>query len=467
MFFIFAKGGHEMNLQQYIKENYDDRVHWFVEHCNRVSERQRIQDILDKKKYLSGVHAIMTRPNEMFNGKEYEVRRICLQYAKTILNFQTSYLLKNPVTLSGAERVVKEFKKVYNKAKFNRIDHSILDKMIKYGDSYEYLYFDENRDIKSKLVNPEDSYPVYDYNNEMIAFIEHYTVDFIDFYTVYTENKVLQYDNKGGELKLRNQFVNLSGLPVPYHNQSELSDIYGRSDLDDWISILDALEDLMSKSVDGFYKYITGIPITIGQVLKGDGLPKDVVGGGINIDDGGDFKFAHNQFDYKAFEVLYKQLMQALLDISSTPAVSMNKTDISNLSEVSIQMLFSLADIKASLNAKYLEQGFEQRFKKIRKMLEYKGIKFSDDEFDTLSVVFVPSKPKNEQEIIQNLSVLDKMGAISLESILEQVPYIHDKVQELKRIKDEQKIGKDIIKNDDLRNDSGNNLDENKQVDAV
>jgi SPP1 family phage portal protein len=450
-----------MDLQQYIRENYDDRINWFVEHVNRVSEQQRVLDIVDKKKYLSGEHVIMTRPNEEFNGKEYEVRRICLQYAKTILNFQTSYLLKNPVTLSGSEKVVSEFKKVYDKAKLHRVDHSILDKMVKYGDCYEYLYFDEQRNIKSKIINPEEAYPVYDYDNNMIAFIQAYTVDYIDFYVVYTDKLVQKFDNKGGELRLREQYANLSGLPIPYRNQNELSDVYGRSDLDDLISILDSLEDLISKATDGYYKYITGIPVVSGQMLKGDGIPKNIVGGGLVLDDGASFSFESNKFDYKAFETIFKTLLQALLDISNTPAVSMNKTDISNLSEVSIQMLFSLADIKASLNAKYLEEGFEQRFEKIRKMLEYKGIKFSDEEFDTLSVVFVPSKPKNEKEIIDNLKVLDEMGAISLESILEQVPYVHDKVEEMKRLNKEQKQPVDNSVDNSQNRFMGNNLGNN------
>ncbi|WP_035351385.1 phage portal protein [Fictibacillus gelatini] len=446
-----------MDISQYIKEVYDGKPDWFVEECNKVSISQRVQKILDIKEYLNGRHAINQRPNEMFNGKRYETRKITLQYAKTILNFQTSYLLKNPVSLSGDETVVGEYKKVYNKGKFHRIDHSILDKMVKYGEGWEYLYFDEKRNIKSKLINPEEVVPVYNDEGKLIAVIQNYMVDAIDYYVVYTPDTVEKYDNNGGELRLVDRKPNISGLPICYINQNEVSDLYGRSDLEDIISILDNLEDLISKATDGYYKYITGIPVAIGQQLKGDGLPKDVVGGGLTLDDGADFKFVHNQFDHKAFETLYKHLLQSLLDISNTPAVSMNKTDISNLSEVSIQMLFSLADLKASLNAKYLEKGFEKRFEAIRRMLKYKGITFSDDEFDTLSVVFVPSTPKNEKEIIENLEKLQGMGAISLESVVEQIPYIHDKVQELERIKAERNVN--MVED----NQSGNNVDDDKK----
>lgn len=426
-------------LREYINDKYNNQSDWFVNVVNDTVAQQRINDILEKKQYLDGRHLINTRPNEEWNGKEFKVRRITLQYAKTILNFATAYLLKNPVTLSGNEKVVAAFKKVYNKAKLNNIDRDLLDKMLKYGDSYEYLYIDENKNIMSHLIDPADAYPVYDDAGNMLAFVESWTSadSMVSYYIIYTDNTVYQYNNKGGSLHLTGQYNNVSGLPVHYKNQSETDNNYGQSDLDDYISILDNMEELLSKSTDALYKYVNGIPVVTGQQLKGEALPQSTVGGGLVLDDGSTFDFKSNKIDTQSFESIYKTLMQSLLDISMTPAVSMNKTDISNLSEVSIQLLFTLADIKASLNGKYMSIGFDDRFGKIRKMLTLQGVTFDDEAFDTLNVVFSPATPKNESEIIANLKTLQDMGAISIESILENVPYVTDKVGELKRIEDE------------------------------
>jgi len=139
------------------------------------------------------------------------------------------------------------------------------------------------------------------------------------------------------------------------------------------------------------------------QQLKGEGLPSNVVGGGVTLDDSSDFKFEGNKLDYKSFETIYKTLQQALFDVSQTPAVSMNKTDISNLSEVSINLLFQLANIKASMNEQYMREGIEQRFDKIRELLALQGIEFNDDDYDSLDTVFMYATPVNDKEIIQNL----------------------------------------------------------------
>lgn len=424
-------------IQKYIKENHEGRADWFVEEVNSVHNIQRINKVIDMKEYLSGKHAILNRQPEEYNGKKFYPRKIVLQYAKTILNFQVAYLLQYPITLTGNENVVNVFNRIHKQGKYDRVNFNILDKVVKYGSVAEYVYLD-GKEIKSKLIDPADSYPVFDHENNMLAFIEHYTVDGVSYYNVIKPDVVEQYNDAGGRLKLTGQFTNLSGLPIWYRSPNELSDTEGRSELEDIISILDSMEDLISKYTDAFYKFMNPIPIAIGQQLKGDdGLPAHIVGGGLVLDDGADFKMVENKLDHKTFETLYKTLLQSLLDVSSTPAVSMNRTDISNLSEVSIKLLFQLATIKAGWNEMIMRDGIEQRFEKIRMLLKYRDITFSDEEFESLDIVFTHAMPANNKEIIENLKVLSDMGAISLESILSHSPYTNDVQMELARLKNE------------------------------
>jgi len=432
-----------MTLQKYIKEVHSGATDWFVDETTTVYNQSRVDNIVDMKEYLSGRHKIVMRESEMYNGKEFYPRKIVLQYAKTILNFQTAYLLQHPVTLTGDEKVVKEFQKVQKVGKYNRVNFQILDKMIKYGVVAEYVYMD-GKTIKSKVFDPAESYPVYDNGNELIAFVEHFIIEGVSYWNVFTDEVVEQYDNLGGKLRLKERNANLSGLPIVYVNVSELSATDGHSELTDLISILDAMEDLISKYTDSFYKFMNPIPVAIGQQLKGHGLPTDIIGGGINLDDGSEFKMVGNQLDYQTFQTIYKTLVQSLLDISNTPAVSMNKTDISNLSEVSIKLLFSLANVKAGFNEQFIREGIEQRYNKIRKLLAYRDVTFTDDEYYTLDTVFQYAMPSNDKEIIENLRQLSDMGAISLEEILNNSPYTNDVQMELGRLNDKDKVSEDL-----------------------
>ena len=416
-----------MNLQDYINLVHDGKQDWFISECNSFYHTNRINKIIDIKEYLSGKHLINNRPIEMWNGKQFEPRKIVLQYAKTVLNFSTSYLLKNPVTISGEEIDVSIMKTVYKRGKFNRIDLDIMDKMVKYGSVYEYLFIDEDGCIKSKIINPEDSFPIYNEQGELIAFIEHYTTDYnVGYYNI------------------------LSGLPIVYKNLNELDNTIGRSDLEDYINILDNMEDLISKYTDSIYKFLNPIPVVVGQKLNiknnhGE-IPTNLVGVGLNLDDGSDMKFVHGQLDFESFESVWSILKQALLDISNTPAISMNNTDISNLSEVSIRLLFSLADIKAGLNERYIREGFEQRFDKIEKLLKLQGI---DIDINNLDIVFMYARPMNETDIIENIKVLRELGAMSLQTTIENSPMIYDVGNEIERLGREniKLVDKDVVDN--------------------
>ncbi|MFI2857562.1 phage portal protein [Paenibacillus sp. JSM ZJ436] len=421
-------------VNEFIDE-YGYSNNWFVDYVGEVQNQMRIMNILDVKEYLAGVHGINKRPNEMFNGKEFVPRRIVLQYAKRLLEFGTAYLIGNKVTLTGNEKVVEALRGIYKNG-YDKIDFDIVHNVNRYGNAYEYVYVKDGK-ITSKLIDAADSYPVVDSENEYIAFVESYTINHVTFYNVYYPDRVEKYTNAGGDLHFKNSYNNLTGLPVIYRNDNPINDVYGRSDLEDYITILDSMEDLISKSVDAFYKYITGIPIVKGQPLKGEGLPTDVLGGGLVLDSDADFMFAQNQFDHDAFETLYKHLMTSLLDISCTPAVSMGKVDISNLSEVSIKLLFSLANIRAMMSEKFIREGMKIRHDKFRKLLELQGKRFTDEEWETLDIVFQYAMPQSEKDIIDNLTKLKEMGAISIESILGHSPYTNDVNSEMVRLSSE------------------------------
>ena len=436
-------GGISLDIIEYVNKNYDNAFDWFVQEVEKVYHKERINKIINIKEYLSGNHKILNRSVEYWNGKPFYPKIIILQYAKTILNFSSMYLLKNPVTITGNENDVEVIKSIYKKGRFDNVDYKLLDNMLKFGSIYEYIYLDKDKKIKTKIINSEDSYPVYNENNEMIAFIEHWTTvdDNISYYNVYYDNKVEQYNNEGGQLNFINQYTNISGLPCVYKNHNDLDDTNGRSDLEEWVNLVDSLEELISKTHDSLYKYLNPLPVMKGQKLSvgenGEGaINPNIVGNVIHLDDDSDFLFRSGQIDINAFEKLWKTLKQCLLDISCTPAVSMNSQDVSNLAEVSIKLLFSLADLKSGIYEKYMRSGFYDRYKAIERILKVQGITIDSSDID---INFQYSRPSNDKDIIEILSTLNDMGAISLRTILENAPGIPDVMQEIERIESQGK----------------------------
>ncbi|MBT2667337.1 phage portal protein [Bacillus sp. ISL-4] len=425
-----------MNIQEYIKIVHNGNQEWFTEEVSHHVNQKRVLEVIRKREYLDGKHAILNRGVEDYNGKPYQPRKITLQYGKKVVELETTYLLKNPLTITGEEGIVADLKKVYKKGKYDKIDYDILNNIVKYGNAYEYVFVNNKGNIQSKLIQPENGYPIYNDELEMIAFVEYYTSLESDFYVVYYEDKVEKYSTVGhAELTMINSFKNVSGLPIHYKNDNEMSQMFGKSDLDDFINIIDSMEDILSKFSDSFYKHHNPIAVVIGQSLtNSEGLNQHIVGGGLNLDDGADFKMVSNELNHQAFEVIYKTLKQELINIASIPAVSLNATDVSNLSETSMKILYQLADMKAGINEKYLREGMEQRFEKVTGLMGRLGKSYDEDTIESLDVVFHYARPVNESDVIDNIKKMYDMGAISIESILDIAPLINDSQRELERI---------------------------------
>ncbi|PFR96958.1 phage portal protein [Priestia megaterium] len=432
-----------MNIQEYIKIVHNGNQLWFVDEVSHHTNQQRIKDVIEKKKYLDGRHAILNRVVENYNGKPYEQRAVVLQYAKLIVQLETTYLLKQPLTLTGDENIVIDMKKVYKRGKYDKVNFDLLANMVKYGNAYEYVYVNSNGDVASKVIPTECGYPIYDDELNMVAFVEYYTSLESDYYVVYTMDQVVKHSTVGdGELKVIGSYKNVSGLPIHYKTGNEMSEVFGKSDLDDFINIIDQMEDLISKFSDSFYKHHNPIPVVIGQQLRGEGINPHIVGGGITLDDGADFKMVSNEINHQAFETIFNTLMQQLINIASVPAVALNASDVSNLSEMSMRMLYQLADMKAGINERYLREGLEQRNDKVIGLMSKVGKAYSNDAIESLDMKFHYSRPVNETEVIENLVKLYEVGAISIESLVEISPYVSNEHLELKRIMDKAEMDK-------------------------
>lgn len=422
-------------LQEYISSKYGSVSDWFVEFVNEIPNQQRVQDVLKIKDYLEGEHEIKKKPSYKFGGKTIEPRKIILNQAHGIINFMTSFLLGHNVTITGEEEITKVLNKVYKKGKYNRLDYKILERTLKYGEMYEYIYLDQQGIIKSKLIDRSSGFPLYNENNEMLAFVESFINDGITYWIVYDDKFVSKYSNEGEKIHLVSRYANLTGLPIAYINPSEYSDIEGVSELNKWANILDNQEDLLSKAVDGYYKHITGIPVVTGQQLKGEGLPSHIVGAGLNLDDGSTFEFVSNKFDSQAFKTLYDVLENTLYDVAQIPSIVQGRTDISNVSTEAIRILYSNAIMKAQKNQQFMQEGIEKRLEVIIKLLqEFKGYNFSEEQIESIGINFKYSLPSSDKELIENLNTLREMKAISIESIIEQSPYVDNIQNELEKL---------------------------------
>lgn len=345
------------------------------------------------------------------------------------------------VSLVGSENKVQVYNRIYRAGKYPIVDYRIVDHLNKYGNAYEYIYT-ENKVIKSKLINPEDGYPVYAPDGSYIAFIEYFKNKEEEHYIIYGESFVKEY--KKANDKMIHLFTknNLSGLPIHYINgNNDIENKFGKSIIDDIKPLIEKIEMLLSKLDDAIYvnslnpiAYTTNLQTR--SISDGEKMNADLIGHMLELEDG-EFKYAIAMLDYQSIKFLYDSLMQQLLMVACVSYHIMGQGNISNVSEVSLKLLFQTLQNKSDLLEIYLVDGFNKRFEIMDKLLGSNNIHF--DINDYVDVEFNYSKPINNKELLENLKMQYEMGAISKQTIIEKSELTNDVIQEQGRIESEGK----------------------------
>jgi SPP1 family phage portal protein len=376
----------------------------------------------------------------VFKGKVFTPAAIVLQGIKSVINFHTAYLVGNPVTITGTPKAVEILNRYYRNGIYSKVDWQILNDLITYGNAFEYVYLDENRNIRSKVFRNQDAYPIYDDNMRYSYFVEHWKnkQGGDEHFTIYYPSHVDTYFNN----RLIGSKNNYTGLPIHYTVMDKAEyDQFGDSMVLDLIPLMDKIEGLLSKLDDAITNLSlnpVGV-ITGAKVTEQDMVDSNVSGAVLNLEEGNTFSYASAEMDYQCIKYELDQLYQQFNLVAGIPSSILGQNNIANVSENSMSMVYQLTENKGKQNMNSLIEGFRERWVRMRNLMNLTGNPISDEDFDSLNVSFNISKPIDTKQNMENMKMQYEMGALSKRTIMELSPYTTDSAQELQRLEDEGK----------------------------
>ena len=413
------------------------KQYWWEDAPNDTEQQKRISNVLNIREYFLRLHKVLQRPNFKFKNETYTTAKIVLQTLKSIVSFHASYILGNPVSINGEQNIVKTFNAIYRKGFFDTLDYQLVEDLVKYGNAFEYDYLD-NGTIKGHLIENECAYPIYDAQENDVAFVEYWkdADTGVQHYTVYYPDTVQVYEDS----VLKDERANLTGLPIHYAllDKSEYN-FFGDSPMNDLIPIMDKIENLLSK-LDDAVTTLSMNPIGVSMGRGTDSsISKEMVGAVLNFEAGGEFKYATSTLDYNSIKLELDNLLQELYTVACVPSAVIGQSNIANVSEISLKLLFSQTDNKAKAITKVLRDGFYTRFEYFRKLLALQNVSFTDDDFYGVGITFNYNRPVDTQNLMNELKTQQEIGAISRQSIVELSPYTNNVSLEMERLKEENK----------------------------
>lgn len=434
--------------------------YWFETEVKKNKYVDRISRVNTIDEYLRREHAILSRPNFQFKGETFETAKIILQTLRSIIKFHIGYICSNPVSLTGDKELVSFLNKVYKKGSYNKTDMEVAKDLITYGDSFEYVYLDENDVIRSKVIRNKDSYPIYDGHGKYTEFVECWKDEDkrTDNYVVYYPDRVEMYENQ----KLVDTKVNLTGLPVWYSAMDKSKyDKFGDPFILDLIPLMDTIENLLSKLDDAVTTLsLNPLGVVSGQRINSS-IPNNIVGTILNLDEGADFKYASVNMDRDSIKLELDYIIQQFYAIACVPSSILGQSNVSNVSETSITMLYQQTDNFCKQYIASMQEGFAKRLEYIRKLLKIKGIIITDEVFDSISISFNVNRPVDNKSDMENMKMQHECGAMSRQTIIDRSPYTTDTSLEMERIeaeriKDEQNASGDVVETNRTDDDTGN-----------
>ena len=423
------------------RKNVKERImgnngYWFESEIKKNKHVDRISRISRIDEYLRREHAILARLNFEFKGKTFETAKIILQTLRSIIRFHTGYICSNPVSLTGDKELVSFLNKVYKKGCYNKTDMEVAKELVSYGDAFEYVYLDDNDFIRSKIIRNKDSYPVYDGHGTYSSFIEYWKDEETreDNYVVYYSDRVEVYENQ----KLADTKVNLTGLPIWYSAMDKSRyDKFGDPFILDLIPLMDTIENLLSKLDDAVTTLsLNPLGIVSGQRIDSS-IPNNIVGTVLNLEDGSDFKYASADMDRDSIKLELDYIIQQFYAVACVPSSILGQSNVSNVSETSITMLYQQTDNFCKQYIASMQEGFAKRLEYMRKLLEIKGIAITDEVFDSISVSFNVNRPVDNKSDMENMKMQHECGAMSKQTIIDRSPYTTDTSLEMERIEAE------------------------------
>lgn len=436
------------NLNKRTIENYNTEpgLSYFKNQIGSSEHTYRQGKVNIIQKHLLREHSVKQRLMNTYNfkGKVFTPAAIVLQGIKSVINFHTAYLVGNPVTITGTPKAVELLNKYYRNGIYSKVDWQILNDLMTYGNAFEYVYLDENQNIKSKVFRNQDSYPIYDDNLNYCYFVEYWNnkQGGDEHFTIYYQTHVDTYFNN----RLIESKTNYTGLPIHYTTMDKAEyDQFGDSMMLDLIPVQDKIEGLLSKLDDAITTLsLNPVGVVTGaKITESDMVDSNVSGAVLNLEEGNTFTYISAEMDYRCIKYELDQLYQQFNLVAGIPSSILGQNNIANVSENSMSMVYQLTENRGKQNMNSLVEGFRERWERMRRLMNLTNNPISDEDFDSLNVSFNISKPIDTKQNMENMKMQYEMGALSKRTIMELSPYTTDSAQELQRLEDEGKSIRD------------------------
>ena len=369
--------------------------------------------------------------------------KVVVNHAKYITDTNVGYLLGNPVDYQPSEGIdIEPLLNAYKKQTINDLDSEIAKDVSIYGMQYEYVYANDDGEVKSCEIDNRNAIIVYDdtvEHNKMFGLIyrpvykgatfKYWEIIYVDDKIKRTYKSYTKSLQKVGEDKPHA----FGGVPLICHrNNYECM-----GDFEPVISLIDAYNLLQSDRINDKEQLVDAILLFYGVDFdeeQGEALKQSRMLA--NIPNDAKVEYLTKALNEGDVDILRKSIETDIHKISMVPNMS-DVNFVGNSSGVAIRYKLLAFEQNIKNKERYMEKGLMERFKLYNHFLCVKS-QMSEVPVEEVDAVFKRNLPSNDFEISQMINNLADF--VDKETLISQLSFVKDasEIVDLKAKEDEE-----------------------------
>lgn len=398
--------------------------------------------------YLNYNTDILTGNRRLSDYSEKSDHRAVHNYARYVSRFIVGYLTGNPITITHSDsKTNDEIIQLNDLNDADAVNSDLALNLSVYGRAYEIVYRDFNDKDTFKVLDPKNTFVVYDetLDKKMIAGVRYYNKTDVDkipveHIEVYTHDKIYYIKIKGGKYE-QIQEVHHYYKDVPIIEY--LNDQFKQGDFENVISLIDLYDSAQSDTANYMTDLNDAMLAIIGNVeLDTDDAKAFRDANMVHIqpsmtDNGSegraDVKFLYKQYDVSGSEAYKTRLQNDIHKFTNTPDLNDSNFGGVQSGESMKYKLFGLEQVRA-IKERLFKKGLMKRYKLLFNNINLEGMK--NHKYQDITITFTPNLPKSMMESIDAFNALQ--DGVSEQTRLSLLNFIDDPQEEMTRMNNEQ-----------------------------
>lgn len=394
-----------------------------------------VQPKLQKyKNYYDGIQAIL---NKAYADESKPCNKSVVNYAKCIVDAYTGYLASPGYISYSSSNDIEDIMNILRYNDYQSEDARFLQDALTFGVATELMYNDNRGQTRFRLVNPMQSFGVYDdsLTGDLMYFIRMYKENEWDNTDTYLVDVYSDFNIKHYSMTGQNGNLHFIGEEPHFFSQCPANIFYlpdERSIFDCVMSLQDSVNELLSAEIDDYAAFCDAY-----LVLKGvDADDEDIASMKQNrvmlIPSDASAEWLTKSANDAQVENILKRLHDSIYRIAQCPDFSSENFVGGVSSGVSIRFKLSGIEFRAGAIEAEMKKALQRR---VEIICGIASLKMGEEIFRDINIDFKRNIPEDLTATINMINTLK--GSVSDATLLGQLSFVEDVNAELEALQEQ------------------------------